>query len=98
MRRSTFRTVVVVLHTRDVRHSEIVTVPSLESIHAEQPETRAHVGERDEAVVVPNVDAERALLHAYGALPAVVRRAPEDGLVHAILARKIVAVGLPSLR
>src|SRR6185437_11562816 len=61
-------------------------------------ETRAHVGERDEAVVVPNVDTERALLDAYSALPAVVRRATEAVLVHAILARKVVAVGLRILR
>src|ERR1051326_7433407 len=79
-----FGTMIPVLHARDVRHSVIVAIPSLEAVHAEQPESRAHIGEGHEAIVVPDVDAKCALFDAGRALPTVVGIAPESMLVLAL--------------
>src|ERR1700722_4644887 len=51
------RTVIVVLHARDVRHAVILAVPSVEPIHVEQPEAGPHVRDHDESIVIPNIDA-----------------------------------------
>src|SRR5690242_1826116 len=83
-------TVVPILDAGDVRHPVVMAIPSLEAIDAEEPEARAHVGEHNEPVVIPNVDAERPLLDARRALPSIVRRAAEAMLVLA-LARVPVA-------
>src|SRR5689334_19552547 len=92
-----FGTVIPVLHARDVRHSVVVAIPSLEAVDAEQPEPGAHIGKDDEAIVVTDVDAKCALFDAGRALPAVVGIAAESMLVLA-LAGEPVADRLRILR
>src|SRR5689334_11241576 len=79
-----FRTMVPILDARDVGLAMLVAIPSLEAVDAEEPESRAHVRKRHQSVVVPHVHAERALLDARRALPAVVGRAAEAVLVLAL--------------
>src|SRR5436309_10108732 len=81
--RRALRTVVPILHARDIRHPVVVAVPAVEAVDLEGPEAGPHVGDHHQPVVVPHIYTERALHHA-GALPAVVRRAAETVLVLAL--------------
>src|SRR5689334_7167517 len=78
------RPTIPILHARDVRHPDVVTIPAVEAIHLEQPEPRSHVRQYDKPVIVANVHTERALLDARRALPAIVRIATEAVLVLAL--------------
>ena len=68
----------------------VLPIPAVEAVHTEDVQPRTHVGDDDEAVIVTDVHAERALHHARGALPPVLLRATEPLPVLA-LARVIVA-------
>src|SRR5215469_6203441 len=76
-----FRSVVVVLHARDVRDTPVVSVPSVEAIHAEEPDARVGIADHDQAIAVPDVDAERAL---HDARPFPKRWAAKATLVRAL--------------
>ena len=71
------RTIVPVLHARDVRHAPALAVPATEALHAERPESGRHVGHDDQAVGIANIDAERAIAH----LAALGGRRAKEGVV-----------------
>src|SRR6185503_8786785 len=54
--------VVPILRGADVRHAPLVTVPSVEAVHLERPESRGHVSEEDEPVRIANVHAPAAIV------------------------------------
>src|SRR5262245_4346053 len=56
--RRAFRPIIPVLRARTVRHSPLMTVPAIEAIHGENPETGIHVADCDQSVCVPDFHAE----------------------------------------
>ena len=48
--------IVPVLRRRDVRLAPVLTVPALEAVHLERPDTGRHVADDDQAVLVADVD------------------------------------------
>src|SRR5258705_8302604 len=68
------RSVIPVLHARAVGHSPVASVPTVEAIQVERPETALHVRDHDEPVCVAHIQTERTLRHAAGLirLPVIV--------------------------
>src|SRR5215469_10176389 len=56
-----FRSVVVVLDAGHVGDAPVVTIPPVEPIHPEEPDTRVGITDHDQAIPIPDVDAEGAL-------------------------------------
>ena len=83
-------TVVPVLRARDVRHPPIGSVPTLETIHFEGPDARAHITYDDESILIPDVYTERPVEYrsAVGVRRAQIRVIVSDrnwvGRIHQI--------------
>src|ERR1700728_4422240 len=75
------RPMIPILRARNVGHGPVVTVPSAEAVHLEQPRASIGIGDQDQAIGVAYHDAECTVVDAR-ALP--VRKTTEAGFVRAL--------------
>src|SRR6185436_9974566 len=63
---SSVGSVVPILRGAHVRHSPLMSVPPVEAIHLEGPESGHQIADDDEPVGVADIDAPRALINGPG--------------------------------